>query len=340
MQRHRCGILAALTIALTATAAQAGQFVTIDMPGSGTAANTGTQIAAINAKNVVTGAYVTNDLAVHGFVGNVGGPYTIIDAPGAGTGARQGTSAVAINNKGTIAGTEVSDAGYFGFIRDAQGNFTTFDAGGTKQTIVWAINSKGAITGWAGQQSFVRSKNGKIKLFQAANAKATYAAGINTAGVIAGYYKDSSGLYHAFLRAHDGSITTIDVDGYYNTQATAIDDNGDIVGSATMGGTVSAMLRTSNGTISIFIPSGCRAAYAESINASGAITGTCYDDNYIRHGFVRQPDGSMSIFDAPGAGSTSPQGTFPSVIAADGKIVGYYVDANNANHGFRRNAGN
>src|SRR5208337_797788 len=43
-------------------------------------------------------------------------------------------------------------------------------------------------------------------------------------------------------------------------------------------------------------------------------------------------------FDAPGAGTGAGQGTFPQGIVAGDAVAGYYVDANNLNHGFLRTA--
>jgi hypothetical protein len=44
----------------------------------------------------------------------------------------------------------------------------------------------------------------------------------------------------------------------------------------------------------------------------------------------------ITTFDAPGAGTTTFQGTVPLVISDSGETVGYYVDSNNVLHGFIR----
>src|SRR5579872_6318868 len=41
----------------------------------------------------------------------------------------------------------------------------------------------------------------------------TYAADINSAGVVTGYYVDGSNVYHGFVRATTGAITTINAPG-------------------------------------------------------------------------------------------------------------------------------
>jgi hypothetical protein len=54
------------------------------------------------------------------------------------------------------------------------------------------------------------------------------------------------------------------------------------------------------------------------------------------HGYVRHPDGVVTTFDAPGAGTGtwSDPGTQPNAINQEGAIVGNYKDAIDVNHGF------
>ena len=70
----------------------------------------------------------------------------------------------------------------------------------------------------------------------------------------------------------------------------------------------------------------------------GAITGPYLDANGLLHGFVRVPNGRITSFDAPGAGTdpTQGQGTVPSMINDLGMIPGAYQDANNVIHAFVR----
>jgi hypothetical protein len=48
--------------------------------------------------------------------------------------------------------------------------------------------------------------------------------------------------------------------------------------------------------------------------------------------------GSITPFDAPGAGTGSFQGTFPAAINPAGTITGFFTDASFASHGFVRAA--
>ena len=75
--------------------------------------------------------------------------------------------------------------------------------------------------------------------------------GINPAGVIAGDYADASNVFHGFVRAKDGTITTIEVPA---------------AGTGPFQGT-----------------------QAVATNPSGATTGAYSDSNNVAHGFLRIP---------------------------------------------------
>jgi hypothetical protein len=72
------------------------------------------------------------------------------------------------------------------------------------------------------------------------------------------------------------------------------------------------------------------------INPAGASTSWYIDSGNVCHGFVRAPDGTITTFDAPGAGTGAWQGTFPLTINPAGAVTGYYVDASGVAHGFVR----
>src|SRR5262245_4190138 len=49
-----------------------------------------------------------------------------------------------------------------------------------------------------------------------------------------------------------------------------------------------------------------------------------------------KPGPTITVFNAPGAGTASSQGTFPTVINTSGTVAGFTRDANSARHGFLR----
>ena len=202
---------------------------------------------------------------------------------------------------------------------DKQAKIVTFEApqSGTglgQGTRALGINPAGAITGFtrdAGnvRHGFLRARDGAFTMFDAPGAgtgpgQGTRTYSINPGGAIAGWYSDASGVVHGYLRARDGSFTTFDVPG---------------AGGAGTG--------PYPGTLASFI------------NPAGAITGLYTDANYAAHGFVRAPDGTITTFDAPGAGTGSGEGTFVETptggINPAGEITGDSCDAVTC-HGFLR----
>src|SRR6266478_5103445 len=85
---------------------------------------------------------------------------------------------------------------------------------------------------------------------------------------------------------------------------------------------------------------------AFAVNLSGAITGFTRDTNNARHGFLRAPDGTFTVFDNPNAGSCSAscgnigngQGTRAFAINPSEQIVGSYTDNIGRCHGYVRAA--
>ena len=161
---------------------------------------------------------------------------------------------------------------------------------------------------------FVRAANGTITAFSAPGAgtggtQGTAAISINAAGVVTGAYTDASNGYHGFVRAADGTINTFDAQG---------------------AGPGPGPLPVSN---SVFEGTGGLA-----INIGGDIAGTYTDASLVAHGFVRTANGTITTFDAPGAGTGMLQGTLGLSIDDAGDIAGGYVDATAVAHGFVRAA--
>jgi predicted membrane protein len=168
----------------------------------------------------------------------------------------------------------------------------------------------------------------------------TVAQAINGSGVVTGYYIDNNLVYHGFVRASNGTMTTFDANGAgFNTQAVAINNAGTVAGTAynsVNSGT--AFLRASNGTITTFTISGAALFGVEalSINDAGTVAGYWVDANDVNHGFVRTADGTITSFDVPGAGTSADEGTFGNGINASGTVTGLWVDAADLYHGFLR----
>jgi hypothetical protein len=102
----------------------------------------------------------------------------------------------------------------------------------------------------------------------------------------------------------------------------------------TLGVTLQTFAHKTEDQIITFDPVGSVATSPQSINPRGEITGFYYDASSI-HGFLRSGDGTITTFDAPGAGTG---GTYASSINPAGAIAGYYYDTNKVTHGFVRGA--
>ena len=131
-----------------------------------------------------------------------------------------------------------------------------------------------------------------------ARTSGTFAYNINPAGTIAGYYIDANNVFHGFVRAPNGAITTFDAPG---------------AGTG--------------------FPQGTFTATVAGLNPAGAITGSYVDASNVNHGYVRASDGTFTTFDIPGAGTGSGQGTFPGSSTPRG-LSRSYLDASNVYYGF------
>jgi len=329
------GVIAALAASLT-DASAASPFVSFDIPGAGTGSGQGTFATATSGKGLITGSFVDSNFIDHGFVGSVKDSFTTFDAPGADTDPNERTWPNGINSSGTVTGFYTTDHMH-GFVRHSDGTFETFSV--ETDTNATAINNKGVVTGYGTHTGFVRAANGSITQFSPPGAASTLPLAINAKGAIAGYYFDSSDFRHGFLRSPNGTIVTFDVPGGFDhVFANSINNNGDIAGYAYISSSsvFRAFLRTSDGTITVFNPSGCPTSFASGINFDGTIVGNCFAGDFTYHGFTRFPDGTITTYDAPNAG-TGGAGTFPTGIAANGKSVGHAQDNAGVHHGYRLN---
>lgn len=308
--------------------AQKGTIITFDVPEAGTGPGQGTTPGGIDPSGAIIGNYVDAGNVNHGFLRARDGTISTFDVPGAGTGAYQGTVALGINPAGAITGMYFDgNCLYHGFLRAPDGTLTTFDApgagtvGGICSTWTWWLVMKG-----------------------------TAAHNINAAGTITGIYTDPSGVGHVFLRAPDGTFTTLDapgagtgdVQGTWSATFCTLNPAGAITGwYVDAGNALHGYLRTAKGTITTFdAPGGGTGAIQGtvplSLNPERAVTGFYLDGSSAFHGYLRAPDGTIITFDVPGAGTGFFQGTYAGSNNPAGAITGNYTDANDVNHGFLR----
>jgi probable HAF family extracellular repeat protein len=253
----------------------------------------GTWPTGINDSGWVVG-YFQDATGTHGFLRNPG--YTVLDAPGAGAGNGQGTQALSINNVGEIAGVYFdSDSVEHGFVRDASGNYTSFDVPGGSAVINAYINQAGTVAGTYNYKAvganytygYVMDASGVITTFQVPGSRAgNTVTGINSTGVVAGEYYPTLDP-QGYTRDQDGNITAFDISGYLWTAG--IEDSGTVVGTYQVANSVT------------------------------------------RRGWQITESGAVSYFKDPSAGS---QGTNAYCVSGNGHIAGYYADAQGNQHDF------
>lgn len=308
--------------------AQEPHIITFDAPGADTKPGdfNGTYPGSINFWGVITGSYQDTNSTYHGFVRSPEGTFTTFEAPGADLGSYNGTAPCCTNDLGVITGSYYDKTGFsHGFVRSPEGKFTSFDVPGVGGygTTPLAMNLEGAIVGYYTDSNFsfhafLRSPDGKFTTWIGPDActgngsegcYGSSASNINALGTVAGGFEDNSGNFvdHGLIRRPDGALTTFDVPG---------------AGTGSYQGT------------------GCPGC-ALGLNQLGAIAGIYSDANSVNHGFLRSPDGKFTTFDAPGAGTSSYQGTgcpsdCPTSLNDLGAIMGSYIDTNSVLHGYLR----
>lgn len=327
-------------------AAQNANFkiIPFDAPGAGTEFNQATGVGqgtgcfvvtaclfAVNQWGAVAGTYLDANNVFHGFIRSPQGRYTAIDAPCADTTPQDynGTVAEGINDFGEIVGFCIDAAGdTHGFVRSPQGTFTEFDAlQPAVETVPLFINLEGATVGFVYDstsnlfRAFLRYPNGTPAVFVGPGScplgfnetpnpcYGNEAAYVSLLGAAIGNFEDGNLVTHGMMRSPDGKLTAFDAPG---------------AGSGIYQGT------------------GCPGC-TMGVNFFGVIVGTYIDSNNVSHGFLRDPNGEFTTFDAGGAGTGQFQGTgcfadCPIRINDSGEITGSYLDSGGVQHGFVRTA--
>lgn len=98
-------------------------------------------------------------------------------------------------------------------------------------------------------------------------------------------------MWHGFVRATDGTITTFDAPNSTSTYANGINDSGGIVGWYNNSGKY-GFIRTTNGTITTIDLDGSNDVAAYAINRYGVVAGSMH----AGYGFVRAADGTIRKF--------------------------------------------
>jgi hypothetical protein len=181
-------------------------------------------------------------------------------------------------------------------------NIVLFDAPGMVITNPVAINAAGTIAGNCAltqlgpHQGFIRDAGGTITLINPPGSVDTYVTGINWAETIAGRYKDGAGNTHGFLRDASGNFTVLDVPGSPYTDVDAINGLGDVTGNYRNASNTRTFIYIRHADGSFTSVEGLLTfGIPRSINVKGTIAG----DGVFEQGFVREPEGTTTLFAVP-----------------------------------------
>lgn len=319
-----------------------GKFTKVQVPGA-----LETRPFGINNQGQIVGEYVDSEGLLRGFLLD-DGRLTTIDAP---YGAS--TSATDIDDNGRIVGTSrnadpASERFARGFVRDAQGVFTSIDAPAAPPppgrpefptTEIFGINNRGQIVGLVTDSEGIRPflfDDGAFTVVdvpQAADEAIALALDVDDRGRIVGTY-DLTG--HGVLQTARGQFLTLDhPEGIGETILTGSNNRGQsTLFILDASGTGRGFLRDKGRFIEIEVP-GALQSGPNAINGRGQIVGTYSTLTKLNHAFpVRGylwDRGELTLIDFPGAVHT-----VPNDIDNRGRIVGEYVDQAGSGHGFVR----
>ncbi len=272
--------------------------------------------------------------------------YTSFDIPGAYTGDTDyGTALYGISNNGTIVGGyDVNADTGSGFVL-RNGIVTNFNYPGSvagDYTYLRAINSSGVITGEYQQAStgnvteFIY-RNGTFSSPTPANAMGgpNSFGGVTDSGLVAAQYNDAAGVVH-------GAVYNLNTNTFSDVAAPPIsatpdfhllgvNDSGSYVGTYLDAGGNFQGAFNQGGTFTYLSLPGASSTRPSGINASGLVSGRYFTNgsSIVTGGFLYD-HGTYYTLQYPGALLTNVSG---GAINDRNQIVGYYRDANGADHG-------
>lgn len=247
------------------------------------------------------------------------------------------TQALGINNSDQIVGFHGATTNV-GFVLTLPNTFTPIlPTGAAQSQLVGINNTKNTAVGFYVDSKTITHgfilQQGVITTTDETGTAFNQLLGINDSGQIAGYSSlDPTGATEqlAYLRQTDGSYTLLDNAGHtadlptnFNSQATGVDNAGDVVGFylPTANNTSDGFLIMHGTTkpITLEFP-GSTFTQALGINNLGQVVGFYMDAAGLSHGFIWSHDNWTEV-DAPGGGTA----TTVNGINDKGEIVGFTV---------------
>jgi hypothetical protein len=264
-----------------------GTLTTLQVPRMTT-----TLAMSISGTGWVVGYYDDKTGVHHGFLHNP--RYTTLDVPGAGTKGGQGTEALSINDAGEIAGVYFDSSSVaHGFVRDAFGNYTSFDVSGAYGVTSAVLNQGGEIAGsyvagspGTSSHGYVRDTSGNITTFDPTTSSDTFVNGINANGEVSGQYSGLGG--NGFVREASGNIITFTVSGL--AVVAGITDLGNVYGMNQTGQDHGWKYTSAEVVSSYNDPdAGSKGTFPSCVSGNDKVAGYYWDPQGVVHQFEMHP---------------------------------------------------
>nr|MBA3483647.1 hypothetical protein [Pirellulales bacterium] len=209
-----------------------------------------------NSGQVVGSAYTTEDAALHAFLWTPTTPNGVSGTMNdLGTLGGTHSSGYGVNASGQIAGQSqtTGDAAYHAFLYDGDGALHDLGTFGGTLSAGIGINAGGQVTGFssttgnAARHAFLY--DGTMHDLGTLGGTDSLGSAINAVGQVTGYSLTTGGAYHAFLYTSGSGMVDLNtlIDpllGWELSNATAVNDGGQIAGYGIIGGQTHAFLLT------------------------------------------------------------------------------------------------
>jgi hypothetical protein len=267
--------------------------------------------------------------------------FVSFDVPGAGTQSGQGTFPFTIANGGWVAGTFISQNNHsHGFLRAPNGSYKKVDPPNAVQTSASGVNVRGQVAGSFTDGSkvthgFFRDNKGVFTQLDPTGATSTRTSGINGASRVIGV-TTVSGVQHGFIWDPVNGFTLFDAPGASSgaTFPVAINGSGEVTGVYLDSNNITHIfIRRLSGKITSLGANDPTPTSACAINANGQIAGTGVVEPGDAYGFLRNGDGTSSLWNG---GS----GIVCTGLNKSGVVVGYEFSDGGSNFSFQRDAVN
>ena len=262
--------------------------------------------------------------------------------------------------------------------------FTTVDYPGSTYTVVWGMNNTGAIVG-----SAVDSSGNNVPFVYSGGTGGTFAAlpampdglgagpfSVNDAGTIVGAAEPADGSSEIGFLLNGSNYTLFSHTPQVYTEPRSINAAGFVTGATTdydSAGNpinnVGFIYDSATGIFTDILIPNSTFVIAQGMDGAGQVVGSAFFADGSQSGFLRQPDGTLSLFRVNGSqtrarginnngvitgfisggasafvgnssgfqllqASPTAQATYAEGINDGGQICGFYIDAAGTTHGF------